>query len=457
MTGWHWSKGARQELAFLAGLIALAILLGAAVGAVLAALLVALLVFIARQLNQLFRLLQWLRTGRQRTPPESWGLWGEVFDQYYRRQQRHRRRKQALSEVLREFRESTAAMPDGTLVLDKDLRIQWFNGAAKSMLQLTRARDLKQPIGNLIRDPAFNRYLQGTHHQEPVMLDSPRHPGQVLSARLIAYGRDQYLLIFRDITRLQRLEAMRRDFVANASHELRSPLTVLSGYLETLAEAPEIDPSWDQPIGEMLKQVQRMTSLVSDLLELSRLETEQQAPEQIQAVDVPALVRRVVDEAMRQDEAQHDIALTTCEAIGLKGSAVELHSAFSNLLINAMRYTPKGKAIRVSWSRRRQGDAVFTVADEGIGIEAQHLPFITQRFYRVDSARHGRIKGTGLGLAIVKHVLQRHEATLEVDSEPGQGSTFRCCFPASRQLAVDDSVDDTANRHANRHSQVLRS
>jgi len=441
VTAFLWSRGARQELAFLAGLLGVALLLGLAVGAVSWALLLALAVFVVRQLNQLLRLLQWLRLGRQRTPPESWGLWGEVFEQYYRRQQRHRRRKQALSQVLREFRESTAAMPDGTLVLDKDLRIQWFNDAAQSMLQLTRARDLKQPIGNLIRDPAFNRYLSDAEEQEPVVLDSPRHAGQVVSARLIAYGRDQYLLIFRDITRLQRLEAMRRDFVANASHELRSPLTVLSGYLETLAEAPEIDPAWDQPIGEMLKQVQRMTSLVSDLLELSRLETEQQAPEQIQSVDVPALVRRVVDEAKRQDEGRHTITLTECETIALQGSAVELHSAFANLLINAMRYTPAGKAITVSWTQRPEGSAVFAVTDQGIGIDAQHLPFITQRFYRVDSARHGHIKGTGLGLAIVKHVLQRHEATLEVDSTPGRGSAFRCCFPSSRQI----------------HSQVLRS
>lgn len=434
-------------MAFTVTVLLVACVIGAVLGLVLPALLLALAVLLARQLIQVMRLLHWLRTGRKRTPPESWGLWGEVFDQYHRRQERHRRRKQALSDTLREFRESTAAMPDGTLVLDHDFRIQWFNDAARDMLQLTRARDLKQPIANLVRDPSFHHYLSKGRYQDPVMLDSPCQPGRFLSARLIAYGRDQFLLIFRDITRLQRLEAMRRDFVANASHELRSPLTVLSGYLETLAEAPEIDPSWDQPIGEMLKQVQRMNSLVSDLLELSRLETEQQAPEQVQQVDAPALVQRVFDEATRQDESRHDMRLTNCVPIGLKGSAVELHSAFSNLLLNAMRYTPKGKSIEVRWFQGRRGEAVFEVRDEGIGIDAQHLPYITQRFYRVDSARHGKIKGTGLGLAIVKHVLQRHNATLEVESVLGEGSTFRCCFPPDRQYSLKGEED----------SQVLRS
>jgi len=392
----------------------------------------ALALILLRHLYELNRLERWLRAGRQRHPPQSWGVWGEVLEHYYRLQRRYFKRKKRLGKVIREFRESTSAMPDGSIVLDGDFRIKWFNAAARSGLNLSTQRDLGQSIISLIRSPAFKRHLDAGNYDMPVKLASPIDPSRTLSARLIPYGSKQYLLLFRDITRLQRLEAMRRDFVANASHELRSPITVLSGYLETMADDKDLEETWALPLAEMQAQCQRMTSLVDDLLELSRLETEESEASEREWIDVPGLLERIVQSARVGDRDRHSIKLNIRDGVHLAGVEGELHSAFSNLIVNAMRYSPEEGRIEVSWGRGDQGEAVFSVSDNGVGIEEKHLPFITQRFYRVNSA-HGRQRsGTGLGLAIVKHVLQRHGGQLEVESVPDEGSTFSCLFPPSR-------------------------
>ncbi len=423
-----------SECLLIAGLVLVGLLLGTLFGATVWWLVLSLLVVLARHLWQLARLEKWLRSGRQRNPPESWGLWGEVFEHYFRLQKRYYKRKKRLARVIREFRESTAAMPDGSLVLDGEFRMQWFNAAAERMLRLSSNRDLGQPVINLVRSPRLAAYLAAGQFNEPIILRSPSDASRSLSARLIPYGRNQYLALFRDVTRMQRLEAMRRDFVANASHELRSPLTVLSGYLESLVDDPALAPDWREPVGEMRLQCQRMASLVDDLLELSRLETEDQQERQKEVVDVPALVHRILHEARLQDEHGHQINLVEQADCKLIGVAHELHSAFANLVLNAVRYTNRDGCIDVSWRHEEDGQAVFQVSDDGIGIEAKDLPFITQRFYRVDSARHRSREGTGLGLAIVKHVLQRHGARLEVTSTVGRGSCFRCIFPADRVI-----------------------
>ncbi len=422
---------------YLAGLLAVALAGGLLVGGAGWWLSAALLALLGRHFVQLRKLERWLGSGRQRNPPESWGIWGEVFDDYFRLQKRYYKRKKRLAKVIREFRESTAAMPDGSLVLDGEHRMLWFNSAAERLLCLSSKRDLGQPLANLVRSPTLAAYLEARAYDEPIIIRSPADETRSLSARLIPYGSNQYLALFRDVTKMLGLQAMRRDFVANASHELRSPLTVLSGYLESLAEDGPLTEEWREPLQEMQRQTRRMTSLVEDLLELSRLETEdEQAGDQ--TVSVPGMVRRIVDDSRLQDSSGHDLELTRCEPMNLLGAENELYSAFSNLVLNAIRYTPAGGRIEVSWYRDGDGGAIFEVADGGIGIEERHLPFITQRFYRIDSARSRSKGGTGLGLAIVKHVLQRHGGRLEVESTPGQGSTFRCRFPADRVAVVSE-------------------
>ncbi|NKI34602.1 phosphate regulon sensor histidine kinase PhoR [Wenzhouxiangella sp. XN79A] len=418
----------------LAGLVWL--LFGGAFGWWLA---VALAITGLRHIRQMQRLEGWLRSGRQSQPPQSWGVWGEVFEHYYRLQRRYAKRKKRLARVIREFRESTAAMPDGTLVLDADWRITWFNSASVRLLGLAGNRDLGQPVTSLLRAPAFDAYMRSGDFGRPVDVASPTQLGHTLSVRIVPYGRGQYLMLVRDITRIQRLQNMRRDFVANASHELRSPLTVLGGYLEHLAEDEAVPEIWDGPLQEMQVQCTRMATLVNDLLELSRLETDSPGEPDEQPVPVPDLVRRIVADAEAQAGGERTIEVDLDESLGLAGIENELYSAFSNLVFNAVRYTDRGGRIRVRWYRDRDGTARFCVVDDGIGIDARHLPFITQRFYRVDPSRSRSQGGTGLGLAIVKHVLQRHDSRLTVESEPGEGSEFCCVFPAHRTRGLIDA------------------
>jgi len=385
-----------------------------------------------RHIIQMHRLESWLRNGRKSQPPQSWGVWGKVFDHYYQLQRRYNKRKKRLARVIREFRESTAAMPDGTVVLDVDLRITWFNGAAMDMLELAGNRDVGQPITSLVRAPEFERFMRAGDFSTPVEIDSPGRTGRRLSIRVVPYGHGQYLMLVRDVTRLRRLENMRRDFVANASHELRSPLTVLGGYLENMVDDGEIPELWRSPLGEMQAQCRRMATLVSDLLELSRLETDAPGEPDARPVDVAALVERIRHEALAQTAGPRIIETDIDEHLGLAGIGNELYSAFSNLVFNAVHYTGEHGLIRIRWKREEDGTASFSVVDDGIGIDAHHIPFITQRFYRVDAARSRLQGGTGLGLAIVKHVLQRHDGQLKISSEPGEGSEFRCIFEAKR-------------------------
>lgn len=423
------------EFLLLAALLIGGLLLGWWLGQLAWFLLLALALFVARWFWQLYRLDEWLDS-RRRQPPEAWGIWGHVFDEYYRLRRRQYKSKKRLARVIREFRESTAAMPDGTLVLGRDFRILWCNDAAFRLVGLNRKRDLGQPVTNLIRSPRFVRFLDDGDFQQAIELRSPVDDARTLMLRLVPYGDNQYLLIIRDVTRLVRLQAMRRDFVANASHELRSPLTVLSGYLDTLATGAGLGPEWDKPLAEMQAQSRRMTNLLNDLLELSRLETEESDAAMDVVVDVPALIRRICRDAEAADEQAHLIEIDMGCECRIRGVEVELHSALSNLITNALRYSPEGSTVKVRWHGGDQDKALFEVIDQGIGIEHKHIPFITQRFYRVDSSHSRKVGGTGLGLAIVKHVLKRHGSELEVESEPGQGSTFRCAFPANRVVGV---------------------
>jgi two-component system phosphate regulon sensor histidine kinase PhoR len=385
-----------------------------------------------RHIRQMHRLESWLQSGRRSQPPQSWGVWGEVFEHYYRLQRRYTKRKKRLARVIREFRESTAAMPDGTLVLNTEWRITWFNQSAVGLLGLAGNRDLGQPVTSLLRAPAFDAYMRAGDFSRPVEVASPTQLGQTLSVRIVPYGKGQFLMLVRDITRMQRLQNMRRDFVANASHELRSPLTVLGGYLEHLAEDEAVPEIWSGPLNEMQAQCNRMTTLVNDLLELSRLETDAPGEPDDQPVPVAELLRRIVLDAESHAGGERTLEVDLDDELGLIGFENELYSAFSNLVFNAVRYTDPGGRIRVSWKREGGAAARFSVVDDGIGIDDKHLPFVTQRFYRVDPSRSRSQGGTGLGLAIVKHVLQRHQSQLRIESEPGRGSEFSCVFPPGR-------------------------
>ncbi len=420
------------EALYLAALLVPMLILAALFGGLAWWLMLAVLIVLARQLYQLDRLERWLRAGRLRNPPQSWGIWGEVFEHYYRLQRRYYKRKKRLAKVIRRYRESTEAMPDGTVVLDAEWRILWFNEAAVQLLKLASNRDLGQHVTNLLRHPAFDAYIRRGDFTQAVELPSPAAGHRTLSIRIVPYGDRQLLLLAQDITRLQRLQAMRRDFVANASHELRSPLTVLAGYLESLADDELAPPDWRAPLVEMQGQCRRMTSLINDLLELSRLETEAPDAPVDSVVPIPTMINHILEDARAQDRGQRRIEVNIDTTLALAGVEGELHSAFANLVLNAMRYSDADGRIQIRWQRNEEGGAAFEVEDEGIGIDPRHLPFITQRFYRVDPSRNRDQGGTGLGLAIVKHVLQRHSGKLEIDSVPGEGSCFRCVFTADR-------------------------
>lgn len=332
-------------------------------------------------------------------------------------------------------------MPDGVTLLYGANLIEWMNGSAEAHFDVDYKRDADLPLTNIVRQPEFVAYLESEPTGEPLTIQSLRKPEQVLSVQAIPYGDNQKLLISRDITHVDRLETMRRDFVANVSHEMRTPLTVVSGYLEMLSDEPGNLSSEEAQrfIAAAREQTMRMQHLVADLLTLSALETNAPAPDD-ESLDVAALLETVRSEAETLSAGRHDVRLATSvpQGVYLLGSAREIHSAFSNLASNAVRYTPAGGSVRIGWNIDA-GQGALWVEDNGIGIEARHIPRLTERFYRVDGSRSRETGGTGLGLAIVKHVLERHQAKLEVESTPGKGSRFAVRFPP-RRIAVRDQV-----------------
>jgi two-component system phosphate regulon sensor histidine kinase PhoR len=420
-------------LARLGSLIVGGLLIGLFIDHVVVGLLLVLSLGLCWQLFNLFRLDQWLRARSRRDPPDVGGIWGEVVTQVVRLHRRKRYHKQRLLDVFRELRHSTAAMPDGVVVLNAQFEITWFNRTAGRLLGLRRRADIGIRITNLIRDPEFGRYLQRAEFSEVLQLPGAQPRSELMLAfQIVPYGADQKLMLVRDVTRQVQLESMRKDFVANASHELRSPLTVITGYLETLEQDEEIDPLLRGPLSEMRRQAERMNTILRDLLELSRLDagTEEVAGE---PVEVTALASLMLKDVLARP-SHPDIALQIETQARLRGNESELHSAFSNLIDNAVKYTPAEGRIVVRWCVDAAGEARFSVRDSGIGIPAEHIPRLTERFYRVDPGRSRATGGSGLGLSIVKHALEHHGARLEVESREGEGSLFTCRFPASRVI-----------------------
>jgi two-component system phosphate regulon sensor histidine kinase PhoR len=400
-------------------------------GQVLPSLLVVLAVLLAYHVRNLLRFERWLRHRTVEPPPNMSGLWGEVMsitNRIYRRKVFHKRHVTAL---LREFRRMTSAMPDGAVLLGPNREILWFNRTAGEWLGLRRKVDYGIRIDNLVRHPDFVEYLDKRGALAPPRIHLPKHGDRWLLVRLVTTSdTGQQLLILRDVTSEARLESMRKDFVANASHELRSPLTVIGGYLDTLADEPGLDPAWQEPVKEMRRQSDRMRSIVQDLLELSRLEAQSGAAE-LAPVDVGGMLALIRKDTLARPEHPATVELRLDSEDLLLGSESELHSIFANLVSNAAKYTPASGRVDIRWWTDARGGHV-EVRDTGIGIPAEHLPRLTERFYRVDAGRSRRMGGSGLGLAIVKHALQRHGGRLDVQSVEGKGSTFTCHFPVER-------------------------
>jgi len=385
--------------------------------------------YLAWNLYHVARLSRWLKLKEGPQPREAPGIWGDVYASLIRAQTRHRERKRRLNRVLKEFRKATGAMPDAAVVLNAENEIVWINEMAIPFLGVTKA-DRGRRIDYLVRDPRFVEYLREGDFEHGIRLSSPVDGDRKLSISVIPYGEEQRLLLAKDITQERRLEKVRRDFVGNASHELRSPLTVITGYLDSLQSDPDLPEGWAEPTREMLAQAIRMRGIIDDLLTLSRLEASGGSADQ-ERVDIGGLAALIRKDALASRSPCAGITLELASTAGLRGTESELYSAFWNLVQNAVKYTPAEGHITIRWATDESGGRL-SVADTGIGIPEEAIPRLTERFYRVDKGRDRAKGGTGLGLAIVKHVLQRHGASLEVHSEPGAGSEFTCHFPKDR-------------------------
>lgn len=377
-------------------------------------------------------LADWLRDPLQAAVPMGSGQWEKIFAQLYRftrgtLQQQHR-----LTAQLARFRSAAQAMPDAVIVLDGEGRISWCNAMAERYFGLDARQDIGQPLANLVRTPDFVEYLRRNAFAEPFTLRVSRGSDLALSVRIVEYGQDEKLLLARDVTQTEKLETMRRDFVANVSHEIKTPLTVVSGFLETIAEGTvAVDsPRGRQVLGLMKDQTDRMLRLIDDLLTLSALESTTMPAREI-AIDVQGLLRTLAEEARVLSGGRHTVILKPGPPALLLGDEREVRSAVANLVSNAVRYTPAGGRITIEWSER-DGEGWVSVEDTGLGIESRHIPRLTERFYRVDTSRSRDTGGTGLGLAIVKHVLTHHQGRLEITSELGKGSRFSAVFPERR-------------------------
>lgn len=376
------------------------------------------------------RLLQWLRGTGSAGVPHHAGYWGELAYRVERALRERERTIEAERERLRQFLSAIEASPNGVLLLDADGRIDWLNAVAASQFGLDPQRDRQQRVTNLIRAPAFVDHLQAGRFEQPVIVAQPGC-GSTLSVLVRPYGDGLKLVLSADITERERTEAMRRDFVANVSHEIRTPLTVLAGFVETLEALPLSEAERERALALMRQQTARMQVLVDDLLTLARLEGSPR-PAADAWMSVQAVLAHAHADAQALSAGRHALAVGGGADADMAGSEAELASAVGNLLSNAVRYTPAGGHIELRWLWRADGGAAIEVADDGIGIAPEHLPRLTERFYRVDGSRSRETGGTGLGLAIVKHVAQRHGGEVDVHSTPGKGSTFRLVLPAAR-------------------------
>ncbi len=384
----------------------------------------------------------WLEAPRLEDVPNGWGVWTDVFARLYRSRRATEQNERRLLDNEERFRRTISALPEGIVLIDATLQIDWCNPIAEQHLGISLRADQGLRVTNLVRDPEFVNYMTSARFDAPLIFQPIARPGLALEVRIVEFELARSILITRDITQRERVDAVRRDFIANVSHELRTPLTVVNGFLEMLIDAQSENGATRQHHLQLMhEQAQRMHRLVEDLLTLSRLES-RESPLADEVVDVRQLVREVADEARALSLGRHQIDVELTPGFVL-GSREELRSAFGNIVSNAVRYTPDGGTIKLAWREDANG-ARFEVSDTGIGIAPEDIARVTERFYRVDKSRSRETGGTGLGLAIVKHVLLRHDGYLDVQSQIGRGSTFSAVLPPARLIVADDAAVATA-------------
>jgi len=420
----------KNEITSLLGIITISALIGSLFNQTFFFIALALFAYILFMLRNVFRLHNWL-INRKKDLPDAQGYWGEIFNELYLIEKKTLKQKKLLSVALSRFKKAAEALPDGVIILSQNNEIEWINPIASGLLGIKPKKDRGQKINNLIRHPGFQRYLIKSNFSKTMTIPSPTNIDNTITLQIIPFGYKQKMIFCHDITHIHKLEEMRTNFVSNVSHEMRSPLTVLTGYLEMFSgNHPKDEKSFKLGIENMYQQATRMQRLVTDLLALSKMET---APiEHTKIVNVATLLISLKEnaEVLAQDK-HHNIVLEADQKLNLRGNIDELHSLFANLINNAVRYTQENGNITIKWEKC-QDEAVFSVTDDGAGIAAQHIPHLTERFYRADIDRSRESGGTGLGLAIVKYAVERHDGRLDIQSTLGEGSVFSCYFPESR-------------------------
>lgn len=389
--------------------------------------------YVFRQLYSIYRFEQWMKGSTEVTYPPSSGLWGELSYLVSRKQRSLEKHADLQFYKSEQFQAASMTVPDAILSLNEYHQIEWFNSSAKKLFKLKHS-DTRRKIETLFRHPDFIHYLKSGDYEKSLTLTSLNSIPRAFSIRLFPYYKKHTLLIVKDIHELYNLAQIRRDFIANASHELRTPLTVLNGYVEVMMDSQEPDSMWVKPLEQMHNQSDRMQSIINDLLTLSSMESETITGKE-KTLDVAKILNNMEQDAAQMSQA-HQFHFDIDPTTALSGYDDPIKSVLTNLVSNAVRYTPDGGDISVRWFRDSKG-AHFEVTDTGIGIAQEHISRLTERFYRVDMARSRDTGGTGLGLAIVKHILERHQARLVIKSQLGKGSTFRCDFPEDRLILLE--------------------
>ena len=431
-------KRTTSHLQMLLWGLVLLVIIGLILGELSWVLAAGLFAYLCWSIYQSVRLHRWLYSShKENTIPESYGLWGDLFEGLYQIQYQNHQAQAQLKSMIGRVQLSTNALKDAVVMTNSEGAMDWWNNAAGDLLGFRRETDRGQLISNLVRDPSFKHYFTSKNYVAPLEINSPHKPNLILQVNITLFGQDDRLVFARDITRIQSLEQMRRDFVSNVSHDMRTPLTVIRGYIETLQDAPEIPKKWQRPLNAMADQTNRMEILIRDLLLLAKYETAGQTDAKKCIQIKPMLTLICKDAEVFSGEQQHSIKLDydLDNAFCMKGDERQLYSAFSNIIYNAVKYTPASGDIRVHFWQDTRG-LHLSVKDNGLGFDPVHIPHLTERFYRTDPSRaypgcNNANGGSGLGLAIVKHVLINHNGSLEIHSEEGKGSEFICHFPFS--------------------------
>ncbi len=416
----------------------------------IAAILLPFCTYIGWNIYQQYKLNEWIKSGMiTDQAPEGGGLWTTLVMHLHRRELSERKRKQNLRDLLHQYNTIISVFPDAAIVLNDVGEIEWANKRAAELLGIKRKVDTGRKLTSLLRAPDLITYLNDPDETTEFKHQSPIDDKQTLAFRMITFGDGQSMLTARDVSEEVSLNEMRKNFMANASHELRTPLTVISGYLEILESAPELDQSLLPPVVSAKTQATRMAHIIDDLLTLSRLEQSNAEESSSSVIDMDVLLENMVkDITTTIAENTHQIMIETDPLLDLYGVEIEVTGVASNLLKNAVKYTPAGSTISVKWSLNEQEQPCLSVIDNGDGIAQEHIPHLTERFYRVDPGRSRDKGGTGLGLAIIKHIIERHGGHLDIHSIEGEGATFTAVFPQSRATLNQINPIESASRAA---------